>query len=70
MAKKTYTTVPSDYAICMYADCKMAATCLHRLAYPVISEQQAILSLINPNHCSKDEKCKYYRECKDTIIRG
>ena len=34
--KKTYTFLPIDYAVCKHADCPMAATCMHQLAYPML----------------------------------
>lgn len=59
MPKKTYTSLPADYA-----DCPMAATCLHQLAYPTLLGSQTYLRLINPRKCSKDETCSFYRNSK------
>jgi len=62
MPKRTYTSLPTDYPVCRHADCPLAATCLHQLAYPTLLGSQTILRLINPNQCSKDDKCKFYRD--------
>ena len=71
MPKKTYTSLPTDYSVCKHADCPMAATCLHQLAYPTLLGSQTFLRLINPRKCSKDEKCSFYRDSKpETYLRG
>lgn len=64
MPKRTYTTLPTDYAVCQHADCPMAATCLHQLAYPKLLDTMTFLRLLNPNKCSKDKQCKFYRDSK------
>lgn len=67
MPKKFYTSLPEGYPICQHADCKMAQTCLHQLAYEPLLETDNILYLINPNKCSKDENCENYRDCKPVV---
>lgn len=71
MPKKTYTTLSTDYAVCKHADCSMTATSLHQLAYPTLMGCQAILRLIKPRKCSKDETYSFYRDSKPvTYLRG
>lgn len=71
MPKKLYKEAPKEYAICWHSDCPRAATCLHQLACQPLMEEQAILRLINPNHCTKDEHCPYYRDSSPvTYARG
>ena len=49
----------------------MAETCLHQIVYPVMLEKNDILSVVNPNKCSKDAKCKFFRSNKPiTYARG
>ena len=61
MPKNAYTSIPTDYPLCVHADCPMAATCLHQLAYTQIGTTNRYLRLANPKRCSKDDKCEYYR---------
>lgn len=61
MARKNYTTLPADYAVCMHEDCPMAASCLHRLAFATLQESETYLQLINPKKCTKTAECKFYR---------
>ena len=63
MPKKEHTTLPKEYPVCMHSSCPMATTCLHQKAYFTMMEQNEFLRLINPNKCSKDESCPYYRNC-------
>ena len=67
MTKRTYTSLPTDYAVCIHVDCSLAATCLHQLAYPTLLGSKTFLRLINPNHCTKDDKCKFYRDSKPVV---
>lgn len=61
MTKKEYTSLPDSYPVCEHVDCPLASTCLHQIAYPTLMEQEEYLQLINPNRCSKNEACTYYR---------
>lgn len=71
MPKKFYTSIPSGYAVCQYSDCQMAETCLHQIVYLTRLEKDDIISMVNPNRCSKDDKCKFYRSNKPiTYARG
>ena len=71
MPKKYYTSLPSGYSVCQHQDCPMAATCLHQIAYPALLEKDEILHVVNPNKCSKDAQCKFYRSNKPiTYARG
>lgn len=62
MPKKLYTSIPKNYLVCQHSDCPMAATCLRQLSYTELLENEEYLHLINPNKCSKDVTCKYYRD--------
>ena len=66
MPKKTYTSAPADYAVCIHADCPQAPTCLHCLAY---SDKQGdtYMRLINPKLCKPNGKCKFYRDSKPVV---
>lgn len=64
MPKKFYTSLPTDYPVCQLSDCPMAETCLHQIVYPTMLEKNDILSVVNPDRCSKDAKCKFYRSNK------
>ncbi|MGM9760114.1 MAG: DUF6078 family protein [Parabacteroides sp.] len=71
MPKKFYTSLPTDYPVCQLSDCPMAETCLHQISYPTLLEKNNILHLVNPNKCSKDAQCKFYRSNKPiTYARG
>lgn len=65
--KKNYTSLPSNYAICQHCDCKMANSCLHQLAYQQLLQSETYLHLINPEKCSKDEHCQFYRDNKPVL---
>lgn len=67
MPKKTYTSAPTDYPVCHHADCPQAATCLHQQAYSELLKKNNYLRLINPCKCSKDGKCKFYRDSKPVV---
>ena len=67
MPKKTYTSVPVGYSVCIHKDCPQAATCLHQLAYTALLKADNYLNLVNPNKCSKNEKCKFYRDSKPVV---
>ena len=71
MSKRFYTSIPDGYAVCQHSDCPMAETCLHQIVYPVMLEKNDILSVVNPNRCIKDAKCKFFRSNKPiTYARG
>ena len=71
MPKKTYTSVPTDYPVCLYDDCPKAATCLCHFAYTQVTEKDNYLRLANPLLCTKDDGCRYYRDSKPvTYVRG
>ena len=67
MPKKTYTSLPPHYAVCEHSDCPQAKNCLHRLAYPELAKKEDYLYLINPDRCTKDGKCRFYRDNKPVI---
>jgi hypothetical protein len=62
MPKKTYTTLPEFFSGCIHADCRMASTCLRQVAYSQMMEDKEFLRMVNPPRCTKDEKCKFYRD--------
>ena len=64
MPKKLYKDIPADYPVCLYADCPHAASCLHQLVYQPLLEKLGILSLLNPQKCTKDKSCPYFRDAK------
>ena len=67
MSKQFYTSIPSGYAVCQHSDCPKAETCLHQIVYPAMLEKNDILSVLNPERCSKDANCKFYRSNKPII---
>lgn len=64
MPKKTYRTLQHDYPVCQHAECPMAATCLHQLAYHDLLVTENYLKLINPQRCTTDGKCRFFRDSK------
>lgn len=64
MPKKFYTSIPANYPVCQHSDCSMASTCLHQTSYSTVLENEEYIRIINPNNCTKDGKCSYYRNNK------
>lgn len=64
MPRKIYTTLPSDYTVCLHADCPMAATCLHQIAFSALQKSERFLKLINPSECTKNSTCQHHRDSK------
>ena len=64
MPKKIYTGIPFKYPVCQHSDCPQAATCLHQIVYPKLLENNDYLNLVNPQKCSKDGQCQFYRDSK------
>ena len=62
MPKKTYTTLPENFSVCLHADCLMADKCLRQVAYSQMTENKENIYMVNPRHCSKEGKCKFYRD--------
>ena len=67
MHKKTYSSLPAEFAACQYSDCPLSADCLHFVAYPQLMETQTYIRLINPKLCTKDEDCQFYRSAKPVL---
>ena len=68
MSYKEFTSLPTNYPVCELSNSPMAATCLHHVAYSIVMEQnKEYLRLINPNRCSKNESCTYYRNKKPIV---
>ena len=61
MPKKTYDELPANYPVCQHAECPLASTCLHQMAYATLITSRDFLHLINPNRCTKDDTCPHYR---------
>ncbi len=61
MPKRTYKDIPERYPVCLADDCPLAATCLHQLVLETLMQKETYLQLINPNQCSKDDTCPFYR---------
>lgn len=57
---KLYKDIPEKYPLCLHADCPMADTCLHQLAFRRHAELGTFLNLINPVQCSKQAGCPHY----------
>ncbi|MGN0035989.1 MAG: DUF6078 family protein [Bacteroidaceae bacterium] len=57
---KPYKDMPADYPLCLHADCPMADTCLHQLAFRRHDELDTYLNLINPARCTKQADCPYH----------
>lgn len=71
MPTKTTFSPPHGYAVCIHADCPMASSCLHRIAYPTLLETGNFLRLVNPSRCTKDASCSFYRSNRPvTYARG
>ncbi len=69
MPNKEYTSIPQHYPVCEHSSCPMATTCLRQAAYSAKIEQDELyLRLINPNRCSKNEDCIYYRDKKPVVF--
>lgn len=64
MPKKDYQELPDHYPVCMHADCPLAESCLHLLAYRELCKTEELMRLINPARCTVTEDCPYYRDSK------
>ena len=62
MPKKIHLGIPFQYPVCQHSDCPQAATCLHQIVYPKLLKSQTHLRLINPQMCTKDRQCQFYRD--------
>ena len=71
MLKRDYKSIPKNYSVCLHEKCKVASSCLHQLMYQKQIETKSCLNLVNPNMCSKNRKCEFYRDSKPvTYARG
>lgn len=61
MPKKEYSTLPSNYPVCIRSGCPKAATCLHQTSYAAMAERNEYLRIITPGRCSADGDCVHYR---------
>ncbi len=64
MDRKTLRNLPSNYAVCILADCPMASQCLRHVAFDEMAERNDFMRVISPCVCSKNEKCKHYRSAQ------
>lgn len=64
MSRRSYTSIPSDFPVCIHQDCPMATACLHQIAYSTLQESEHFLCLINPRKCQRNEQCKFFRDAK------
>ncbi len=45
----------------MHAQCPKADSCLHRIAFDMLRTSTDYLRLLNPDHCTADDRCPHYR---------
>lgn len=64
MPKKTYTTLPEHFSGCLHAGCPMAASCLRQIAYSQMMSEKEHLRIVNPQHCTLNADCKFFRNAK------
>lgn len=64
MPKKTYTTLPEQFSGCLHAGCPMAASCLRQVAYSQMMGEKEHLHIVNPQHCTLNADCKFFRNAK------
>lgn len=64
MKEELYNGMPSRYAACLHADCLCAASCLHQLVYRPMMEKEAVLRVISPLRCTRNQSCTYYRSAE------
>lgn len=71
MKKNPYKEAPANFSVCVHTDCTCGPTCLRQLAYPILLEREDFLHLANPNRCTKNNSCPYYRDATPvTYTRG
>ena len=61
---KLYNDIPAKYPLCLHANCPMADTCLHQLAFRRHEELGKHLTLINPALCTMQEGCPHYASAR------
>ena len=64
MPKKLYSTVPTGYPVCIHSQCPKASECLHQIAYELLRKDKTYMHLINPDLCTADDNCTYFRSNK------
>jgi len=64
MTAKICTEIPAGYHLCLHADCPMADSCLHQLAFRRHTELGMYLRLINPSLCTRQAGCPHYADSK------
>ncbi len=58
-----YETMPKHYLLCFNDECKLADSCLHRLAARSGRQTEKVVTAVNPSQCSGPD-CDYYKENK------
>ena len=61
MPKRFYDIMPEFFPVCIHDNCKLADTCLHYIAYQRLCKEAEQMTLLNPQRCTKDKVCPYYR---------
>lgn len=59
--------IPANYPMCLHADCPVAASCLHQLAFRRHEELGLYLHLLNPARCTRQPDCPHY--CNSQPVR-
>lgn len=67
MPKQDHISLTASYDVCMHGDCPLAASCLRHIAFNTLKQTEEILRLINPDKCTQDATCPYYREDKMVV---
>ena len=61
---KLYNDIPAKYPLCLHANCPMADTCLHQLAFRRHEELGKHLTLLNPALCTMQDGCPHYANAR------
>lgn len=60
-----FSTMPSQYLLCLNQQCPKAATCLRKLAERIVPDTVQYWSIISPKHLNMLKgDCPYYRPCE------
>ena len=62
-----YNQVPHNFALCLHAECPMAATCLRRMVWNAIPESEEYLTILNPSCVVPGTECRYYRSAQKAV---
>ena len=67
MSDIEFHQVPRNFALCLHADCLMAATCLRRMVWSVVPGDEEYLTILNPSCTAAHEGCRYYRSAQKAV---